>query len=124
MRRAGIYIRKSNEPGETNHSLEVQRQTCVEIAERAGYEVHDTYRQVVSGWDPKADRSEMRRLISDVQAGHVSVIVVVREDRLGRRLSETARLLEICREAGCLIHTSTGVLDPSNASQALLYNIV
>lgn len=123
-RKAGIYIRKSNEPGESNHSLEVQRLTCVEIAERAGYDVHDTYKQVVSGWDPTADRSEMRRLIADVQAGRVTVIVVVREDRLGRRLSETARLLEICRESGCLIHTSTGVLDPSNASQALLYNIV
>lgn len=124
QRAAGIYIRKSNEPGESNHSLEVQAQTCMEIVEREGYSYFDKYQQIVSGWDTSADRKEMRRLIGDIEAGHVTVVVVVREDRLGRRLSETAKLLDVCRAHGCQIHTSTNLIDPADPGQALLYNIV
>src|SRR5699024_5047676 len=89
-----------------------------------GYSYFDTYQQVVSGWDTTADRKEMRRLIGDIEAGHVTVVVVVREDRLGRRLSETAKLLDVCRAHGCQIHTSTNLIDPADPGQALLYNIV
>lgn len=122
--RAGLYLRKSTVPGEENRSLELQESTCRQIAEQNRYTVVETYSQIVSGWDPRAKRTEFARMLEDIEAGRLDVIVCYRIDRLGRLLNQTAALLTLCKEKNVLIAHSGGIVDPNNASQSLLFNII
>lgn len=120
-----MYLRKSTLPGEENRSLELQEQTCRDIAARAGYAlIERPYKQVVSGYALDAPRREFQRLLDDVEAGKVDVILCFRIDRLGRRVSETGRLMDLCQQHNVKIHHSAGLTDPSNATDALYFSII
>lgn len=126
MTTCAIYIRKSTaehiEYG--NRSTEVQLATCKSIAESAGYTIVEVYSQIISGYSLTADRSEFRRMTEDLKQGRFEVIVAVREDRIGRRLSETSALLDLCEQHGVKIHTENGVIDPATGEGTFIYAIM
>nr|WP_229123253.1 recombinase family protein [Enemella evansiae] len=122
--RAALYVRKSTEPGETNRSLDLQVETCTTLCDQHGYSVTATLKEIVSAYDPRARRAKFAELARLVESEAVDVIVSVALDRLGRRVSETAKLLESCRDHGVLIHTSRdGVLDPNDPTRGFIFNV-
>ncbi|MDT0189104.1 recombinase family protein [Rothia terrae] len=124
--RCAFYIRKSTTEHleEGNRSREVQRETCKQIAETSGYEVVEVYEQVVSGYSLTARRTEFERMLKDIERKRFDVLVAVREDRLGRRISETSKLLDLCEKTGVRIHTTAGIIDPKNRVGTLQYSIM
>ena len=98
--RCAIYTRKSSEEGldmEFN-SLDAQREACEAyvVSQRAeGWAaIREPYDDGgVSGGT--LDRPALKRLLADVEAGLVDVIVVYKIDRLSRSLMDFARLVEI-----------------------------
>ena len=98
--RCAIYTRKSTEEGlemEFN-SLDAQREAC---------EAYITS-QKSEGWVELADRYEdggfsggtlerpaLKRLLADIEDGHVDVVVVYKIDRLSRSLMDFAKLVEV-----------------------------
>jgi site-specific DNA recombinase len=98
--RCAIYTRKSTEEGldmEFN-SLDAQREACEAYAAS----------QKAEGWLLLADhyddggfsggtlqRPALQRLIVDIEAGRVDVVVVYKIDRLSRSLMDFARLVEV-----------------------------
>jgi len=98
--RCAIYTRKSSEEGldMAFNSLDAQREAC---------EAYVTS-QKAEGWVPLRDRYDdggfsggtlerpaLTRLIADVGAGLIDVIVVYKIDRLSRSLMDFARLVEV-----------------------------
>ena len=98
--RCAIYTRKSSEEGldmEFN-SLDAQREACESYVASQRAEGWAAIREPyddggVSGGT--LDRPALKRLLADVEAGLIDVIVVYKIDRLSRSLMDFARLVEI-----------------------------
>ncbi|MCA3360902.1 MAG: recombinase family protein [Roseomonas sp.] len=98
--RCAIYTRKSSEEGldmEFN-SLDAQREACEAYIASQRSEGWAAIREPyddggVSGGT--LDRPALQRLLADVEAGLIDVIVVYKIDRLSRSLMDFARLVEI-----------------------------
>lgn len=95
-----IYTRKSSEEGleQDFNSLHAQREACEAFV----------LSQKSLGWTPlstsyddggfsggNVERPALKRLISDIEAGLVKVIVVYKVDRLTRSLADFAKLVEL-----------------------------
>ncbi len=98
-KRCAIYTRKSSEEGldQAFNSLDAQR------------EAGEAYvlSQASEGWKPVAtryddggysggsmERPALQRLLADVEAGRIDIVVVYKIDRLTRSLADFARIVE------------------------------
>ncbi|MBN1887657.1 MAG: recombinase family protein [Thermoflexales bacterium] len=96
--RAANYIRLSKE-GETVHSLDTQPDLSQKYIDGHGWQLVGTYA------DPdhtgrNSKRPELQRLLRDIKAGRMDVVVIHRLDRLYRNLEallKFIRLLKRCR---------------------------
>jgi DNA invertase Pin-like site-specific DNA recombinase len=99
-RRCAIYTRKSSEEGldmEFN-SLDAQREACEAFVTSQKAEGWATIRERYDdgGFSGGTlERPCLKRLIQDVEAGLIDVIVVYKIDRLSRSLMDFAKLVEI-----------------------------
>ncbi|MBW8269987.1 recombinase family protein [Caldovatus aquaticus] len=97
--RCAVYTRKSTEEGleQAFNSLDAQREACEAFIASQRAEgwvlVHDRYDDGgVSGGT--LDRPALKRLLADIEAGLVDVVVVYKIDRLSRSLMDFARLVQ------------------------------
>src|SRR5215831_11964236 len=98
--RCAIYTRKSSEEGleQDFNSLDAQREACeafIASQKREGWvlvgEIYDD-----GGFSGATmERPAFRRLLSDVSAGQIDVVVVYKVDRLTRSLSDFAKIVDI-----------------------------
>ncbi len=98
--RCAVYTRKSSEEGleQAFNSLDAQREACEAyvLSQRAeGWLlVPDRYDDGgISGGT--IERPALRRLLADIEAGKVDVVVVYKIDRLSRALMDFAKLVEV-----------------------------
>jgi DNA invertase Pin-like site-specific DNA recombinase len=98
--RCGIYTRKSTEEGleQSFNSLEAQREACVAYIHS---QKHEGWEVLTNRYDDGGfsggtmERPGLKRLLSDVQAGKIDIIVVYKVDRLTRSLADFAKIIEI-----------------------------
>src|SRR5438309_6020677 len=99
-RRCAIYTRKSSEEGleEEFNSLHAQREAC-EAYIRS--QRHEGWVLIPTAYDDGGfsggtmERPGLQRLLADICANHVDVVVTYKVDRLTRALADFARLIEI-----------------------------
>jgi DNA invertase Pin-like site-specific DNA recombinase len=98
--RCGIYTRKSSEEGleQEFNSLDAQREACeafIASQKREGWtSVGEMYDD--GGFSGATmERPGFQRLLSDVSAGRIDVVVVYKVDRLTRSLSDFAKIVDI-----------------------------
>ena len=128
--RAALYLRKSNkdERGH-NKSCEEQLQMCLRVAIRSKCEVTEAhiYREDEgqkgewwwddgSGYHPKPYRPELTRLMQDVEAGLIDVVVVWRSDRLYRDSGVCDALMKVFRAKGVRFVAGLRDMDVTSAS--------
>lgn len=108
--RCAIYTRKSSEEGleQAFNSLDAQREACAAyvLSQASGgwVALRDIYDDGgLSGGS--LERPALQRLLADVAAGRVDIIVVYKVDRLTRSLLDFAKLVEAFDRAGvsCLL---------------------
>ncbi|GGG39212.1 hypothetical protein GCM10010964_28480 [Caldovatus sediminis] len=97
--RCAVYTRKSTDEGldKEFNTLDAQREACEAFIASQRAEgwvlVHDRYDDGgVSGGT--LDRPALKRLLADIEAGLVDVVVVYKIDRLSRSLMDFARLVQ------------------------------
>ena len=89
-RRCAIYTRKSTTMGleQEFNSLDAQRESCLAYIERQqGWTLVDERYDDGGFTGANIDRPAFTRLMADVEAGKVDVIVVYKVDRLSARCS-------------------------------------
>src|SRR3979490_3169203 len=98
--RCAVYTRKSSEEGlrVAFNSLEAQRESCEAYIASQRAEgwllVPDRYDD--GGFSGGTlDRPALKRLLRDIEAGQVDVVVVYKIDRLSRSLMDFSRLVEV-----------------------------
>ena len=97
--RCAIYTRKSTEEGleQAFNSLDAQREACAAYIDS---QKHEGWKIVRAAYDDGGfsgatiDRPGMQRLLADVDAGLIDVVVVYKIDRLTRSLTDFARIVE------------------------------
>lgn len=94
--RAAIYTRKSTEEGlgQDFNSLDAQRESGEFFVKSQGWEcLPDRYDD--GGFTgANTDRPGLNRLLADIKAGRIHVVVVYKVDRLSRSLMDFSRLME------------------------------
>jgi DNA invertase Pin-like site-specific DNA recombinase len=97
--RCAIYTRKSTEHGveQEFNSLDAQREACESYIKS---QTSQGWRALSARYDDPAysggnlDRPALKRLLADIEAGKVDVVVVYKIDRLTRSLADFAKLVE------------------------------
>ena len=127
--RCAIYTRKSSEEGldQTFNSLDAQREAC------AAYILS----QASEGWTALPDiyddgglsggtleRPALQRLLSEVAAGRVDIIVVYKVDRLTRSLLDFSRLVEALDKAGTSFVSVTQSFNTTTSMGRLTLNML
>ena len=127
--RCAIYTRKSSEDGleQDSNSLHAQREAC------AAYVLS----QASEGWTLLRDeyddgglsggtleRPALQRLLADVAAGKVDIIVIYKLDRLTRSLLDFAKLVEALDQAGTSFVSVTQSFNTTTSMGRLTLNML
>jgi len=103
--RCAIYTRKSSEEGleQEFNSLQAQREACEAFINS---QRHEGWVCLPAAFDDGGfsgatmERPALRRLLADVAAGRVDIVVVYKIDRLTRSLADFAKIVEILDARG------------------------
>jgi site-specific DNA recombinase len=98
--RCAIYTRKSSDEGleQAFNSLDAQREACAAFILS---QKHEGWTALPTQYDDGGysggtmERPALKRLLADIEASQVDVIVVYKVDRLTRALSDFAKLVEV-----------------------------
>src|SRR5258707_2038021 len=127
--RCAVYTRKSSEDGlemEFN-SLVAQREACeAYIASQLGegwVQVDDPYYDGgVSGGT--LDRPALKRLVADVEAGRIDIVVVYKIDRLSRSMLDFLKLVESFEHYGVTFVSVTQSFNTPSAIGRMTLNML
>ncbi len=128
-KRCAIYTRKSSEEGldQAFNSLDAQR------------EAGEAYvlSQASEGWKPVAtryddggysggsmERPALQRLLADVEAGRIDIVVVYKIDRLTRSLADFARIVERFDAQGVSFVSVTQAFNTTSSMGRLTLNVL
>jgi len=100
VKRCALYSRKSSEEGldQAFNSLDAQREACeayVKSQKGEGWRALDTPYDDGGFSGGSMERPALKRLLADIEAGKVDVVVVYKIDRLTRSLADFARMVEL-----------------------------
>lgn len=95
--RAGLFERVSTEEQvKYGYSIATQKEALEEYAAKNNMKIVDHYcDEGVSGGKPYTKRPEMKRLLDDVEAGKIDIIIFTRLDRWFRNVKEYFKVQEI-----------------------------
>ncbi|MCW3848107.1 recombinase family protein [Sphingomonas sp. LB-2] len=127
--RCAIYTRKSTEEGldQDFNSLDAQREACAAyiLSQR-----HEGWIQVPGIYEDggfsggNMERPGLRRLLADIAAGQVDVIVVYKVDRLTRSLADFAKIVEILDEKKASFVSVTQAFNTTTSMGRLTLNVL
>ena len=100
MLRCAIYTRKSTDEGleQEFNSLDAQREACEAYIKS---QKHEGWKLLPQHYDDggysggSMDRPALKKLLEEIEAGRIDIIVVYKVDRLTRALSDFARMVEL-----------------------------
>lgn len=105
--RAGIYCRISRDSEQDGLGVERQQQDCRALAERHDLEVSEVFvdNDISASTSSRKERPAYQRLLTDVRAGRIGVILSYSNSRLTRRPRELEDLIDLNAETGVVIRT-------------------
>ena len=117
--RAGLYPRVSDDQDKTSRSVPQQVDDLRAVCGREGWRVAGEYPEPDRSASrfAKKDRPQWARLMADLTAGRLDVVVMWESSRGDRKLTGWSQFLDECRERGVLIHVTSHhrTYDLSNA---------
>jgi site-specific DNA recombinase len=127
--RCAIYSRKSTEEGleKEFNSLDAQREAC---AAYIASQRHEGWTLIPEFYDDggysggSIERPAFKRLMADVVAPKVDIIVVYKVDRLTRALSDFAKIVDILDAAGSLFVSITQSFNTTTSMGRLTLNVL
>ena len=128
-RRCAIYTRKSSEEGleQTFNSLDAQREACeafISSQKHEGWQVLPGLYDDGGFSGATMERPALQRLLLDVTAGKIDVVVVYKVDRLTRALSDFAKIVEIFDQRKVSFVSVTQQFNTTSSMGRLTLNIL
>jgi site-specific DNA recombinase len=127
--RCAIYTRKSSDEGleQAFNSLDAQREACAAFIMS---QKHEGWTVLPALYDDGGfsggtmDRPALKRLIADIEAGQIDVVVVYKVDRLTRALSDFAKLVEVFDHRGVSFVSITQQFNTTTSMGRLTLNVL
>lgn len=127
--RCAIYTRKSSEEGleQSFNSLDAQRESCLSYIQS---QKHEGWKALSTHYDDGGFsggtlvRPAMTKLLADISAGKVDLVVVYKVDRLTRSLSDFARIVEAFDAKGVSFVSVTQAFNTSTSMGRLTLNVL
>jgi len=127
--RCAIYTRKSTEEGleQEFNSLDAQYEACAAyiMSQR-----HEGWENVKDRYDDggfsggNLERPGLKRLLADVAAGKVQVIVLYKIDRLTRSLADFSRIVDVLDKADASFVSVTQAFNTTTSMGRLMLNVL
>lgn len=115
---AGIYVRVSTErQAQEGYSISAQKSNLTKFANQQGWNIYDIYAdEGISGKNIE-DRPDVKRLILDIKAKKIDVVILYKFDRLTRDMSDTEDIIKLIQQYNIQVYTiSGGTVDVSTAT--------
>jgi len=127
--RCAIYTRKSSDEGldQDFNSLDAQHEAC---AAYIASQRHEGWKMLPARYDDGGlsggtlERPALQRLLADIDAGRIDMVVVYKIDRLTRSLADFARLVERLEAASCSFVSVTQAFNTSSSMGRLTLNML
>src|SRR6056297_636742 len=127
--RCAIYTRKSTEEGleQSFNSRDAQREACSAYVTS---QRHEGWSELPDRYDDggysggSMDRPGLGRLLADIAAGRIDVVVVYKVDRLTRALSDFAKMVEIFDASGVSFVSVTQAFNTISSMGRLTLNVL
>jgi site-specific DNA recombinase len=127
--RCAIYTRKSSEEGleQAFNSLDSQREACAAFILS---QKHEGWTVLPALYDDGGfsggtmERPALKRLIADIEAGQIDVVVVYKVDRLTRALADFAKLVEVFDRRGVSFVSITQQFNTTTSMGRLTLNVL
>jgi len=127
--RCAVYTRKSSEEGldQSFNSLDAQREACEAYIKS---QAHEGWVLVPKRYDDGGisggtmERSGLKALLADVDAGQVQIIVVYKVDRLTRSLADFAKIVEVLDGKGASFVSVTQQFNTTTSMGRLTLNVL
>ena len=127
--RCAVYTRKSSEEGldQEFNSLDAQREACLAYitSQRGEGWTPSTRRYDDGGWSGgNMERPGLGKLLADINAGLIDVVVVYKVDRLTRSLSDFARIVDTFDKHGVSFVSVTQAFNTTSSMGRLTLNVL
>jgi len=127
--RCAIYTRKSSEEGleQDFNSLHAQREACEAYVTS---QRHEGWKALATAYDDggfsggSMDRPGVQRLLADIHAGLIDIVVVYKVDRLTRSLTDFARMVEVFDAKGVSFVSVTQSFNTTSSMGRLTLNVL
>ena len=127
--RCAIYTRKSSEEGleQAFNSLDAQREACAAFI---ASQKHEGWTVLPALYDDGGfsggtmERPALKRLIADIEADQIDVVVVYKVDRLTRALSDFAKLVDVFDRRGVSFVSITQQFNTTTSMGRLTLNVL
>ncbi|MBV8922842.1 recombinase family protein, partial [Bradyrhizobium sp.] len=127
--RCAVYTRKSSEEGleQAFNSLDAQREACAAYIQS---QKHEGWTVLPALYDDGGysggtmERPALQKLIADIEAGQIDVVVVYKVDRLTRALSDFAKLVEVFDRRGVSFVSITQQFNTTTSMGRLTLNVL
>jgi site-specific DNA recombinase len=128
-RRCAIYTRKSSEEGleQAFNSLDAQRDACESYARS---QIHEGWTVLATHYDDGGisggtlERPALQRLLADIGAGKVDLVLVYKVDRLTRSLAGFAKIVEVFDAHGASFVSVTQHFNTATSMGRLTLNML
>ncbi len=117
MEKVALFLRVSSS-GQTTDNQEVE---LLELCERRGWKIVETYREVVSGTKKNEDRKELSRMLGDLKKRPYTKVVVYDLSRLGRSVSEVVKTLSLFDDYNISLFSWKQNLDTNDGGMSKLF---
>ena len=129
IKRCAIYTRKSTEEGleQSFNSLDAQREACenyIRSQKSEGWRAIKTHYDDGGISGGHMDRPALQKLMNDIDAGHVNIVIVYKVDRLTRSLADFAKLVDKFDEHDVSFVSVTQAFNTSNSMGRLALNVL
>ena len=126
MTRAAIYVRKSTSAGleQEFNSLDAQEESCTNYARSRGWTVLPEAYEDGGYTGANVDRPAFQRLLGDIDAGKIDVVVVYKVDRLSRSLLDFAKVMDRFHAGGAAFVSVTQNFSTADAMGRLTLNML
>jgi site-specific DNA recombinase len=127
--RCAIYTRKSTDEGlaQEFNSLDAQRECAeayIQSQRHAGWVIVQQAYDDGGYSGGTMDRPALQRLLADIAAGVINIVVVYKVDRLSRSLLDFARIMEICEKYGVSFVSVTQQINTATSMGRLNLNVL
>jgi site-specific DNA recombinase len=128
-KRCAVYCRVSSDErlDQSFNSIDAQKEAGHAFIKS---QTHEGWIAVADGYDDggfsggNMERPALRRLLADIEAGRIDIVVVYKIDRLSRSLADFARMVEVFDRCGVSFSAVTQQINSATSMGRLMLNVL